>query len=155
MTALKDRLSELMKTGYAVNVPKTRLAEYIPTHEFAHTLLATNSPLSASRNFVGVDLKKLNAARREITELFEEYKKAIIPLEADFKKKELAVILGDGTLAEAQAANKAFKAARISAYSLENADEFLAESFVSVKIGNNDNAYAQQAVAIIDRYFKR
>ena len=150
------RLIELGEKGYAVKVPQARVAEYQPTHEFAHTLVNTQTNYSEKRNFVGVDIQTQKAAQKEITALYDEYRAKVVELERDYKAKELDVIMGNAvTPNAAKEAKQLLDTTKISTYSLENADEFMAEAFVNNKIGSTPNIYADRAVKIIDRYFKR
>lgn len=149
-----ERIKELRTSGYVPKIREGAEGEYVATHEFAHTLINMQEPLSKSKNWVNLDLPKIRSARKEITKLFEEYKNEVSILEKDFKKAELDVIMG--TSSDAQAALKAKKkleSVRISRYSLTDVDEFMADSFVQVQLADRQSPYAERAVNVLNKYY--
>jgi SPP1 gp7 family putative phage head morphogenesis protein len=161
-----DRVRELSDDGFLANVPNGREAEYMATHEFAHTLIGMTDKLSNKRNFVGTDYGMIKSARREIDKVYTNYLNALEPIESARSKAELesleAYSKGDMDAAmkadEAYAkADESYRKICISEYSKENADEFLAESFTQCRMNNKDDCseYAKKAMSVLDKYFKR
>ena len=158
---LVERIKELQKSGHAVKVAKGMEDRYIATHEFAHSLLDMKSSL---KNYVGLDTKPLTRCRKEINKLYDDYMAEIRGLEKEIArlKKDPVLLDFNASVEEQMAAfkrlgdtQKKLEQLRISKYSLENADEFLAEAFTQVKIGASANKYSDEAMKIIDKYFKK
>ena len=131
--------------------------QYIPTHEFAHTLLNMEQPLSNKTNWLKADYGKIKKARKEIRSVYDKYMEEVGNLTKKFKALELEAIttMQETTWKAAEEAKKALSSVKLSDYSLTNADEFLAESFANEKIGISSNPYAKEVVEILDKYFKR
>ena len=149
-----ERIKELRTSGYAPKIREGAEGEYVATHEFAHTLINMQEPLSKSKNWVNLDLPKIRSARKEITKLFDEYKNEVSILEKDFKKAELDVIMG--TSSDAQAALKAkekLESVRISRYSLTDVDEFMADGFAQANLADKTSPYAKKIMDILDKYY--
>lgn len=149
-----ERIKELRTSGYAPKIREGTEGEYVATHEFAHTLINMQEPLSKSKNWVNLDLPKIRSARKEITKLYEEYKNEVSNLEKDFKKAELDVIMG--TSSDAQAALKAkekLESVRISRYSLADVDEFMADGFAQANLADKTSPYAKKIMDILDKYY--
>ena len=158
---LVERIKELQKSGHAVKVAKGMEDRYIATHEFAHSLLDMKSSL---KNYVGLDTKPLTRCRKEINKLYDDYMVEIRGLEKEIArlKKDPAFLDLNASAEEQMAAfkrlgdtQKKLEQLRISKYSVENADEFLAEAFTQAKIGASANKYSDAAMKIIDKYFKK
>ena len=149
---MTDRIYELSQKGYTVQIDKKDAEKYVPTHEFAHTLLNAQQPI---KSFVGVDVGKYKSAQREIRKLWEEYSSEVGKLDATFKKAEMDFILGIGTRESALEAKSALDSVKISKYSLANADEFMAEAFTESIIGTKQSKYSNMVMAVLDKYFKR
>lgn len=149
---LVERISELSDKGYTVQVDKRNAAKYVPTHEFAHTLLNVQQPI---KSFVGVDIGKYKSAQDEIRALWDSYSSEIGKLESAFKKAEMDFILGTGTREAALDAKSMLDAVKISKYSLSNADEFMAEAFTESRIGTKQSKYSNMVMSVLDKYFKR
>lgn len=154
-----EKIEELSQKGYAVKIEDGKAGEYIATHEFAHSLLDIGG--GSLKNYVGLDVKPLQKARKEIEEVFAEYAKEVNTLERAFRELEGKMILADdlddmATLQkEAKKAKERLDKIKISRYSMQNADEFMAESFVNVKIGKEPSPWSEKAVSILDKYFKK
>ena len=155
---MTSRIKELSDSGYAVKVRDELVDKYIATHEFAHTLINTQDALKDKTNWVNADYKKIKKARKEINKVYEEYTSELEYLTN--KQEELSVKLASGDIDEsiwdeAVKITDQINATKISDYSLENADEFLAESFTNERIGVKSNKYAKSAYDILNKYFKR
>lgn len=149
-----SRMKELVTNGYIPRIKEGTEGEYVATHEFAHTLLNMQAPVSKSKNWVDLDLSRIRAARKEISKIYDEYKQEVKELEKEFKKAEYDVIMG--TTNDTTAALKAkerLDAVRISRYSLESSDEFMADSFVQVQLAEKQSPYAKRVVAVLDKYY--
>ena len=152
---LYDRINELEKSGYCVNVE--RMKEYIPTHEFAHSLITMQEPLVNSKNFVNADYKKYKDVRKEIEGVYGDYISKLGKLETSAKKHEMEFILGVSE-ESGKTAKKEYEEIRqikLSKYSMTNSDEFMAEAFTHYKLSNEKNEYSQKVGKIIDKYFKK
>jgi len=149
-----SRMKELVTNGYIPRIKEGTEGEYVATHEFAHTLLNMQAPVSKNKNWVDLDLSRIRAARKEISKIYDEYKQEVKELEKEFKKAEYDVIMG--TTNDTTAALKAkerLDAVRISRYSLESSDEFMADSFVQVQLAEKQSPYAKRVVAVLDKYY--
>jgi SPP1 gp7 family putative phage head morphogenesis protein len=154
---LRERLMKSCKKGFNVKVPDDLLEKYVPTHEFAHTLINLEQPLSNKTNWLGADYNKIKKARKEIKSVHEEYMSEVAKLTKKYKDAELAAItvFSEESWKMASDAKEALNAVKFSEYSLYNADEFMAEAFANEKLGVSSNPYAQKVVSILDKYFKR
>ena len=156
-TALTSRIKELSDKGYCVKIPDDKLGEYIGTHEFAHTLI--NMKVDSYKNYVGMDVSFYKRARKEITSVYDRYIADIGSLELRKKSIEGRFFLASNQ-AELVKIQKEFSAVKseltdkkISNYSLENADEFMAECFADCMIGEKPSVYSKEILEIIDRYW--
>ena len=147
-----DRIKELSRKGWSVNVKEGLEERYIATHEFAHTIIPnTTIPL---KNYVGYDIKPQQSARAELKMLFGEYKEKVQSLQRELKQTELDVLMGDVSQFEkAKKLTVQLKEIKISDYSLENVDEFMAEAFTSHEIGTVHTEYEKRVMDIIIKYF--
>lgn len=115
--------------------------------------------MDSYKNYVGIDVNYYLRARKEIVNVYDRYISDIGNLEAKKKAVEKRFLLASNQaeLAKIQkefAPIKADLAARkISKYSLENADEFMAECFTDCIIGENPSMYSKEILEIIDRYW--
>lgn len=149
-----DRIKELSQKGWSVKVKEGLEDRYIATHEFAHTVVPnTTIPL---KNYVGYDIKPQQSARRELNSLFGEYKEKVQGLQREYKQAEFDFIMGDVSAGEKARALKAqLDTIKISDYSLENVDEFMAEAFTSHEIGTIHAEYEKRVMDIIIKYFRK
>ena len=108
-----------------------------------------------TQNFVGLDVARINAARKEINTIWTEYKSVVGDLRDQFKKAENDYIMGTGTREKALEIKRQLDRAKISNYSLSNEDEFMAEAFTNVRIGTAQNDYADRVYAVINKFFLR
>ena len=147
-----DRIKELSQKGWSVKVKEGFEDRYVATHEFAHTIIPnTTIPL---KNYVGYDIKPQQSARRELNALFGEYKEKIQGLQREYKQTEFDFIMGDASVGEkARALKSQLNSIKISDYSLENVDEFMAEAFTSHEIGTVHTEYEKRVMDIIIKYF--
>lgn len=157
ISGLTDRIKELSKNGYCARIPDEVAEKYIATHEFAHTLLNIDQPLKNSTNWVGADYGMLKKARKEVETVYEKYLKEVKEITEKQKKYELDALMSMDETAWKKAAEAAeeLRSVKISNYSLESVDEFMAESFANEKIGTSSNKYGKEVVEILDKYFKR
>lgn len=153
-----ERVEELSKKGYAVELASGKAGEYIATHEFAHSLFDMKSPL---KNYVGMNVKPIQQARKEIESIYSRYTKEVKELEKTFKGLESKILLADdldemSTLqSKAMEAKINLKSVQISQYSMETSDEFMAEAFTQAKIGSTQSPYTAEVMAVIDKLFKK
>lgn len=154
-----EKIEELAQQGYAVKITKGKAGEYIATHEFAHSLLDIGG--GSLKNYVGLDVKTFQKARKEIEAVFAQYAKEVNDLERIYKDLEGKFLLADDIddmadlQREVQKAKERLDKVKISKYSMQNADEFMAEAFVDVKIGEHTSEWSEKATAIVDKYFKK
>ena len=150
---IKSKVAAMGKRHYAVQVSEKDMPSYYATHEFGHSILNVTQPLPRN-NYIGLDTARITQARQEIIPIWEEYKERVAPLEAAYQKAELDIITG-ATMDKAvyNTTKDALNATRISKVSMDDIDEFVAESFVNVKIGITQNSYADRVVAVLDKYF--
>ena len=158
-----DRIRELSETGYSVTIPKGKEVEYIITHEYGHTILNVGESLpSKSKNFVQADFSDVQNARKEIEEVFGRYVSDVKKLQDEYdsiSKPLDSKLLFEGiapTDEERNALKQArerLEAVKISKYSLTHIDEFVAESFADVEVGENPSEYSKEVHSIITKYF--
>ena len=153
---MTDRIKELSNNGYCAKISDEMAEKYIATHEFAHTLINLKQPLSNKTNWLNADYAKIRKARNEINAVYEEYMTEVAELTKQYKTLELEALttLDEKTWEKVSYLSSELKKVRISKYSLESADEFLAESFANEKIGTSSNKYAKRVVDILNKYFK-
>lgn len=160
---LTERIKELSEKGYAVKIREGLEGQYIATHEFAHSLVDLSGDY---KNYIGMDVKLMKGIKKEVDTLYNTYKDEVTALETAFKKKELAFLeatfssgVDEDTLNKLQKAalesKRALDAVKISKYSMENADEFMAEAFTQHRIGITTNKYSEELVGILDKHFKK
>lgn len=151
-----SRIAEISKGGYAARIAEENYGRYVATHEFAHTLLDMQTPLSNARNWVGIDYKKIKSARKEIDAIYNSYISEISSLESKKNSLETDFIMGDAKAGEeARKLTKEINKIKISRYSMENSDEFMAEAFTQAKLGDPDQKYVKQVMDIVNKYFER
>lgn len=148
-----SRIRELADQGYCVKMVPGVEAQYVPTHEFAHTLISTGDELSDSRNWVDADYKKVRRVRKELTDMYDEYVKECGAIEAKAKDAEMQFIMGDANAAaQAQNLYEELESVRISKYSMTNADEFMAEAFAESKLGT-PGKWSARVMELIEREY--
>lgn len=149
-----DRIKELRQNSYIPKIREGTEDQYIFTHEFAHTLINMQAPVTKSQNWVGLNLTEIRAARKEIEKIYEEYKQDVKEREKEFKQAELDVIMGNTSDSQkALKAKERLDAVRVSRYSLENSDEFMADSFVQVQLADEHSPYAGRVVDVLNKYY--
>ena len=160
-SALGKRIGELSEDGFGVKIIPGREMEYVPTHEFAHTLLNFEEKLNDKTNWVSANYDVIRAARSEIEPIFDRYMDEVGKLSAIADDLELQSITAQtveemdrlGKLA-IEAMDKR-DAVKLSDYSLTNIDEFFAEAFTNEQIGATSNPYAKEVMDIVEKYFRR
>ena len=154
---LAQKISKLIENGKFTKVAEEDYINYVAVHETGHTILSFGEKLLKGQNLVGEDMNRVQNARKEIKALFKEYETEVKRLDAISNEKELAAITSfdEKAWAESAAAKEAYKKALISKYSLENVDEFVAESYTNIEIGTEKNGYAQRCYDILLKYFGR
>lgn len=157
-----ERIKALSKKGWCVDIAEDKAGAYVAAHEFAHTLFDIGG--GSLKNYVNLDTKHILKARKEIEVVYKEYIDNVKELElkviaakkhnafTDFSASENELMAAFNELSKAQ---KELKAIKISEYSTESADEFMAEAFTQAKIGKNTSDYAAKVMQIIDKYFKK
>lgn len=153
---LVNRIRELSRSGYIVRVRAGDEDKFVATHEFAHTLISTQ-PLNKKRNFVNADYGKIERTQRELTGIYDEYIAELQEYESKYKQAEYNFIMtGDpGEADVARYYKKQFEDTRISKYSMENPDEFIAEAFTHSELSDYDNKYANRVRKVLDDNFER
>jgi len=113
------------------------------------------------KNYVGLDVKMLQKARKDIEAVFAQYTKEVGELERAYRSLEGKFMLADD-LDEMAALQKEVKRAKeqldkvkISGYSMQNADEFMAEAFTQAQIGEQQSSFTDEVMKIIDKYFRK
>jgi uncharacterized protein with gpF-like domain len=154
---LIKRLKENVESGYIVDIPENKMGEYVATHEFAHSLLGMKDKLSNKSNFTQMDYAPINQARKEIEKLYNDYLSELKPLQEayDSLSEEYFTTFDEAIAEKIVNVEDKLRELKISNYSLENADEFLAEAFTQHRIGTTKSKYSEKAAQILDRYFKR
>lgn len=154
---MSERIKELSKRGYCVKIPDEVAGKYVATHEFAHTMINLEQPLKNSTNWLGADYGKIKKARKEITGVYEKYMAEVEVLTKKHKDAGFVAITeaSEETWKKASEAKEALNAVKLSDYSLESADEFMAEAFANEKLGVASNPYSREVLDILDKYFKR
>lgn len=156
LTEMADRIKELSGRGYCVKIPDAVAGKYVATHEFAHTLINLEQPLNNKTNWLGADYGKIKKARKEIKDVYEKYMAEVEVLAKKHKDAGYLAIVdaSEETWSAAAEAKKALNAVKLSDYSLQSADEFMAEAFANERIGVSSNPYSKEVLAILDKYFK-
>ena len=160
---MTERIKELSDKGYAVKIANGLEGQYVATHEFAHSLIDLSGDY---KNYVGMDVKQMKGIKKELDSVFKSYKSEVNALESVYKEKEFAFLNGSlssdisidelsAMQKEAVEAKQALDAVKISKYSLENADEFMAEAFTQSKIGISQSKYSEKVMKILDENFKK
>ena len=154
---MMQNLHGMKKSGYLSNVPDDKLEQYVFAHEFGHSLLIMRGDLKEKYNFVGADYQKIESLRKEVRGIYRSYAKEIGEIDTARKNAEFDFIVNpsDQSAQRTKELEAQLKEKRISKYSLENPDEFFAESFVYTEFGGTDNKYANKVREIIDREFRR
>ena len=152
LSDLQQTITKLGDKGYAVKVAEDKAAEYVATHEFAHTLLLVDKEMP-KKSFIGLDVKRIKRAQNDIKTIWQEYAATIKDLNDKWKATEYQAIMGNGDWQKAIDLKRNLDAAKISDYSLTNADEFMAEAFVSARLGVTKNQYAERVLSVLDNYF--
>ena len=157
------RIYELSEIGYSVKIPKGKEIEYIITHEYGHSILNIGETFpSKSRNFVQADFTDIKKARKEIEEIFGRYATEVSQHQREYdeisKKLDTKFIFEgvaptDDERETLKKAKEKLEAVKISKYSLTNIDEFTAEAFADVEIGEKPSEYSKEVHAVITKYF--
>lgn len=157
------RIYELSEIGYSVKIPKGKEIEYVITHEYGHSILNIGETLpSKSRNFVQADFTDIKKARKEIEEIFGRYATEVSQHQREYdeisKKLDTKFIFEgvaptDDERETLKKAKEKLEDVKISKYSLTNIDEFTAEAFADVEIGEKPSEYSKEVHAVITKYF--
>ena len=155
--SLIEKLKNHRENGFIVDVPDDKLNEYVATHEFGHTLLGMNDKLSNKYNFTNTDYTPIKQARKEIEQLYDDYLGELRPLQEEFDKltEDYFTTFDEAIAEKLVSVEDKLRVLKISDYSLESADEFLAEAFTQERIGINKTKYSTEVTKILDKYFKR
>lgn len=154
---MTDRIKELVKDNYAVQIDENLIDKYIITHEFAHTLIDMQTPLNEKRNWVGADYKKIKEVRKEIENVYSDYLKNREALEKEYKKYELDFLntFNMESAEKSRMYKEQLDSMTISKYGNVNSDEFMAECFTHAQLGGKQNDYVDRIMDIIDKRFGR
>lgn len=161
LNSMVERIRELSAKGHCVKIPEGMEAEYVATHEFAHGLLNMQEH---RKSLIGMDWRTTNKASREIKAMYQEYMDEIRSIEAEISELRKQPALTDFS-ASAEEQMEAFRkikeaqdrlsSVRISKYSMENADEFMAEAFTQHRIGVGQSKYSDRVMDVLDREYSR
>lgn len=155
-----ERIRELSDKRHCVLIPEGMEAQYVATHEFAHGLLSTQE---TRKSLIGMDWSGTNRTRRKIKAMYQEYMDEIRSIESEIDELKKSPILSDFNAdpAEQMEAFKKLKEAqerldsvRISKYSMENPDEFMAEAFTQNRIGVSQSKYSDRVMEVLDREYR-
>ena len=160
LNSMVERIRELSAKGHCVKIPEGMEAEYVATHEFAHGLLNMQEH---RKSLIGMDWRTTNKASREIKAMYQEYMDEIRSIEAEISELRKQPALSDFS-ASAEEQMEAFRkikeaqdqlsSIRISKYSMENADEFMAEAFTQHRIGVGQSKYSDRVMEVLDREYR-
>ncbi len=153
-----ERVKKNIQKGQFPDIPDKLADQYVPTHEFAHTLLSTKDRIPTKKNWAGMDFGNIKKARTEIKDLYQSYSEDMGRLKSE--KDSLYKKFFDGSISEAETKRlrkieEDIKKLKISDYAAQDADEFLAEAFTDAKLGVQPSEYSKKVLDIIDRNFKR
>jgi hypothetical protein len=158
-TAYVDRMRKAVESGQFPKIAEERLAEYVPIHELAHTMMTTGERLPGkANNFAQLNLEKIRKARNEVTKLYSEYMDDLRTLEAE--KNTLYQKVFSGTISDSEykqlgALEKTISEKSISKYSTKSPDEFWGDGFTDALIGESPSEYSKKVLEIANKYFKR
>ena len=150
--------------GYAVKIPKGREVDYIVAHEFGHSILNIGEKLpTKSNNFVQCDFRAVKAARGEIEKLWDSYTADVGKAYNEYEEMRKAldskfifkmIPPTDEERKTLSALKATMESKRISAYSMSNIDEFVAEAFADVRINEqNASEHSKQVYGVLSKYF--
>lgn len=102
---------------------------------------------------------------KEIKELYEKYKADVSAAEENIRTLKKDPVFQWETKASNEELMEAFKKLdiakeklnkiKISAYSMESADEFMAEAFTQAKIGEYQSEYSRKVMKVLDKNFRK
>lgn len=158
------KIAESSQTGYHINIPEGREAEYIITHEFAHSIMSIQDKLpSNKKNWVQHDLTNIKKARKEIEDIYSEYTVNLAKAEKEYRdfddKINLNFIINmveptEEEYSELTRLKKNYESIFVSKYGNTMADEFMAESFTDCRFnGDNAKEYSKKVYSVIKKYF--
>lgn len=157
---MAERIRALSDAGKCVKIPVGKEREYVATHEFAHGLLNMGE---GGKSLVEMDWKKTRGARKEIQAMYKEYMDEIHGIEAEIDELRKSPAFTDFSADPAEQmeafrklkeARERLKSIRISEYSMENADEFMAEAFTQNRIGTGQSKYTDRVMEVLDHEYK-
>lgn len=161
------RIVELSEKGYCAKIKPELASQYVATHEFGHSLINMEQPLSKKTNWLNADYDKVKTARSEIKTIYKKYMDDVGTLDAKCKEldnkyfndylieQKMTAEEAEKLRAEYIKTSDQLEKVKISDYSMSCIDEFVAESFANSKLGVNQNAYAEEVVSVLDKYFGR
>lgn len=158
-SAYVDRMRKAVESGQFPKIAEKRMAEYVPIHEFAHTMMTTGERLPGkANNFAQLNLEKIRKARNEVTKLYSEYMDDLKALETE--KNTLYQKVFSGTISESEykqlgALEKTISEKSISKYAAKSPDEFWGDGFTDALIGESPSEYSKKVLEIANKYFKR
>ena len=154
-----DRVAKAVGRGQFPQIPAAKFDQYVPTHEFAHTLLTIGDKLpTAKTNWAGMDYSAVRRARKEIEQIFSDYKAELS--QVDRQKKPLLDKLLYGSPTEQDRKellrlDELKKSLTISDYAGTNPDEFMAEAFTDARLGSEPSKYSKQVETVLRKHFGR
>lgn len=151
---LKSKVANAVGRKHFVEVAEENYINYVAVHESAHTLLGVSNTIPKT-SLVGGDYSKQRAAQKEIKKIYDEYIQELENADSLAKQLETEALnsFDEEIWDKAAKARNDYNDIFLSDYSTENADEFMAECYVSSEIGIKSNKYAQRVVNVLDKYF--
>lgn len=158
-----DYVETIKKCSEYGHIPKSINTEdyknYVPTHEFAHTIYNSNM---LEKNLIGMDTTIYKDFQKELKIMFENYKTKITDTDNKIKELNTKFILDtENFTTEDNKTLKRLKREReqvfVSNYAIRDnlEDEFMAECFSQVKLSKNPSITSKELLKLVDKYFKR
>ena len=153
-----ERVSKAVDRGQFPKIDAKDLDKYVPTHEFAHSMMSISEAVPTKRNWTKKDFTGIKKAGKEVQGVFERYKTEYTALNNERKALEMKFI--DGTISEKEVGRlkkltEEFNVLKISDRAMVDVDEFFAEAFTEAKIGTTPSPYSNDILGIAEKYFGR
>ena len=147
------------ENGYLPKINPENYKYYVSTHEFAHTIF-NNTMLGT--NYINMDKNIYSDFDKELTVLFENYKKKIDTLKIQKKKLNTKLVIDTDNFTKEDSdllknINQEYKNTFVSDYATRDnlKDEFMAECFAEARLSDNPSSTAIEVDKLINKYFKK
>ena len=147
------------ENGYLPKINPENYKYYVSTHEFAHTIF-NNTMLGT--NYINMDKNIYSDFDKELTVLFENYKKKIDTLKIQKKKLNTKLVIDTNNFTKEDSdllknINQEYKNTFVSDYATRDnlKDEFMAECFAEARLSDNPSSTAIEVDKLINKYFKK